>query len=56
MEFEVALYVSPLSHSFVPKVTKGGMAPSSRLRQVWQAGKGLMVESDFVVMLIVQRW
>ena len=39
IEFEMALYVSSVSHSFVPKVTKGGMAPSNRLRQVLQVGK-----------------
>ena len=39
MELEMALYVSPVSHSFVPKVTRGGIGPSSRLRQVLQVGK-----------------
>ena len=39
IEFEMALYVSSVSHPFVPKVTRGGIAPSSRLRQVLQVGK-----------------
>ncbi len=39
IELEMALYVSPVSHSCVPMMTRGGMAPSSRLRQVLQMGK-----------------
>ena len=39
MELEMALYVSPVSHLLVPKVVKGGIAPSSRLSHVLQVGK-----------------
>ena len=39
IELEMALYVSPVSHPCDPKVTRGGMAPSRRLRQVLQKGE-----------------
>ncbi len=39
MELEMALYVSPVSHCWVPKVISGGIAPSSRLWQILQQGK-----------------
>ena len=39
MEFEMALYVSPVSQPRVPNVVSGGMAPSKRFRHMPQRGK-----------------